>query len=67
MISMGDYSLFYHPNANQISILLPQSHKTTYYTTQPTADRRTDVTDDELFLVLAMVKSIFEKKEEENT
>lgn len=66
MISMGDYSLFYHPNANQISILLPQSNKTTYYTTQPTADRRTEVADDELIPVLAMVKYIFEKKEEED-
>lgn len=66
MITMGDYALCYHPNANQISILLPQANGKARYTTIPTADRRTDVEEDELFPALALVKAVFEKKEEEN-
>lgn len=60
MIQIDDYYLSYHPNQNYIAIGLPQTMKTATNTRQGVANRRTDVDEKELAILLVAVKKIFE-------
>ena len=61
MLMSGDYALTYNKKRNYINILLPQTQATLETTAQPLNDRRTDVTEPELMVLLQVAMIIFEK------
>lgn len=61
MIISEGYSVRYIPKDNQIIINLPQTFKTINNTTQMVADRKMDITDDDLGLIMSLVKYICER------
>lgn len=60
MIVNDGYSIEYYPKRNTIEIVMPQTLKTLTNTVQMVTNRRTDITEQELAAILAMVKAIFE-------
>ena len=75
MIIINGYSLVYYKNRNQIVIGLPQTRKTLTNTLEPVVDRRVDVEDKDLAILLIATQFIFlngtstwvERKEDEQT
>ena len=73
MLTLNGYSLVYYKNLNQIVIGLPQTRETLTNTLEPVVDRRVDVEDKELAVLLAATQFIFlngtstwgERKEDE--
>lgn len=61
MLMSGDYALTYNKKRNYINILLPQTQATLETTAQPLNDRKTDVTEPELMVLLQVAMIIFEK------
>lgn len=61
MLTSDGYSLTYNKNKNQIVISLPQTYETATNTYDQVADRRTDVMEIELFVLLNIAKVIFYK------
>lgn len=60
MIATNDgYSLIYYKNRNQIVISLPQTLKTLTNTLEPVVDRRVDVEEKELAILLNVTQTIF--------
>lgn len=63
MIVADGYALSYEKSRNRISIHLPQTIYTTTNTIEPVVDRRVDVEDDDLAIILSVAMAIFNKKE----
>ena len=63
MLISNGYSLIYHKNRNQIVIGLPQTGMTLTNTLEPVVDRRIDVTEQELDILLRVTKLIFLNRE----
>lgn len=63
MLSGDGYDLIYYKNRNQIIICLPQTYATATNTYEQCVDRRTDVEETDLFVLLNIVKLIFHKGE----
>lgn len=63
MIIIDGYALYYEKSRNRISICLPQTIYTTTNTIEPVVDRRVDVEDDDLAIILSVAMAIFNKKE----
>lgn len=61
MIVSEGYSVKYVPKDNQIIITLPQTFKTINNTVQIVANRKVDITDDDLCLLVEMTKYICER------
>lgn len=61
MLMHGDYALTYDKKRNYINILLPQTQCTLESTARPISDRRTDVTEPDLMVLLQVAMIIFEK------
>ena len=61
MIICEGYSVKYVPKDNQIIITLPQTFKTITNTVQMVTDRKMDITDDDLCLLVAVTKYICER------
>lgn len=61
MIVSKGYSVRYVPKDNQIIITLPQTFKTINNTIQMVTDRKMDITDDDLGLIMSLVKYICER------
>lgn len=61
MIVSEGYSVKYVPKDNQIIITLPQTFKTITNTVQMVTDRKMDITDDDLALIITLVKYICER------
>ena len=61
MIICEGYSVKYVPKDNQIIITLPQTAKTINNTIQMVTDRKMDITDDDLALIMSLVKYICER------
>ncbi len=61
MILSGEYSLIYDKSHNRITIGLPQTSSTLTNTIESVADRRTDVEEKDLFVLLDITKLIFDK------
>ena len=61
MIVSDGYSAEYYPQSNQIVITLPQTVKTINNTIQMVTDRKMDITDDDLALIMSLVKYICER------
>ena len=61
MLISDGYSLFYDKNRNMIHIGLPQTLETLTNTWQQTVDRRTDVQEMELLVLLNITELIFRK------
>lgn len=61
MIVSEGYSVRYVPKDNQIIITLPQTFKTINNTIQMVVDRKMDITDDDLALIMSLVKYICER------
>ena len=61
MIICEGYSVKYVPKDNQIIITLPQTFKTINNTIQMINDRKMDITDDDLALIITLVKYICER------
>jgi hypothetical protein len=59
MIVSDGYSLMYDENHNRIVIGLPQTWKTLTNTFDPVVDRRTDVSETDLIVLLNIVQLIF--------
>ena len=62
MIVCDGYSLMYDENHNRIVIGLPQTWKTITNTFEPIVDRRTDVTETDLIVLLSTAQLIFHKE-----
>ena len=61
MIVSEGYSAEYYPQCNQIVITMPQTVKTITNTVQMVTDRKMDITDDDLCLLVAVTKYICER------
>ena len=61
MIVSDGYSAEYYPQCNQIVITMPQTVKTITNTVQMVTNRKMDITDDDLALLLSLVKYICER------
>lgn len=61
MLTSEGYCLTYHKNKNQIVICLPQTAETATNTYEQIADRRTDVVEIDLTVLLEITKLIFHK------
>ena len=59
MLTSNGYSLIYYKNRNRIAIGLPQTAETLTNTFNSVVDRRIDVDDKELAMLLATVQAIF--------
>ena len=59
MLTSDGYSLTYYKNKNQIVINLPQTYETVTNTYAQVVDRRTDVEETDLIVLLNVVKLIF--------
>ena len=62
MIVSDGYSLMYDENHNRIVIGLPQTWKTLTNTFDPVVDRRTDVSETDLIVLLNIAQQIFHKE-----
>lgn len=65
MIIADGYALSYEKSRNKISICLPQTIYTTTNTIEPVIDRRVDVEEEDLAIILGVAMAIFNKKEVE--
>lgn len=61
MIVSDGYSLAYYENRNQIVIGLPQTWETIANTFDPVVDRRTDISETDLVVLLNIAQLIFHK------
>ena len=61
MIVSDGYSLMYDEKRNSILIGLPPTMETATNTVTPTADRRADVTETDLMVLLNIAQLIFHK------
>ena len=61
MIICEGYSVKYVPKDNQIIITLPQTFKTITNTVQMVANRKVDISDEDLALIMSLVKYICER------
>ena len=61
MIVVDGYSLSYDKGKNKISIHLPQTVFTATNTIEPVADRKVDVEEKDLAIVLGVAMAIFQK------
>ena len=59
MLCSDGYALIYYKQKNQIVICLPQTYETVTNTYDQVVDRRTDVEETDLFVLLNIVKLIF--------
>lgn len=60
MIAVDDYAIIYYKYGNKIVITLPQTEETPLNTVLPVRNRKTEITEEELAVILLTVKSIFE-------
>ena len=70
MLTSNGYILAYYKNLNQIVIRLPQTEKTLTNTLDSVVDRRIDVEDEELAILLTTTQAIFlngERREDGKT
>ena len=65
MLTSDGYALTYYKSRNQIIICLPQTCETATNTYEQVVDRRTDVEETDLAVLLNIVKLIFHKGERE--
>lgn len=63
MIVSDGYTIEFYPKANRIEICLPQTITTISNTVSMVSNRRTNITDGELSAILAVVRALFEGKE----
>ena len=63
MLTSDGYCLTYYKNRNQIVICLPQTYETATNTYEKVVDRRTDVEETDLWVLLNIAKLIFHKRE----
>lgn len=61
MLMCGDYALTYDKKRNYINIMLPQTQGTLESTARPLSDRRIDVAESDLMVLLQVAMLIFEK------
>ena len=59
MLASNGYSIIYYKNRNQIVISLPQTSKTLTNTLEPVVNRRVDVEEKELAILLNVTRTIF--------
>lgn len=62
MLVSDGYSLVYDKGQNKIGIFLPQTWETLTNTIDAPADRRTDVSESDLMVLLQVARVIFDKK-----
>lgn len=63
VITPDGYSINYRKNANKIIICLPQTMRTLANTTDPMANRRTDLSPSEEAFILNVVRFVMEGEE----
>lgn len=61
MIVIDGYSLLYEKRKNRVLILLPQTVFTPTNTIDPLVDRKVDVEEEDLAIVLGVAMAIFRK------
>ena len=66
MLLSDGYALTYHKSRNQIVISLPQTYATITNTVEQPVDRRTDIEEADLAILLNIAKLIFYKEERED-
>ena len=70
MLTSNGYTLIYYKDRNQIIIDLPQTSRTLTNTFEPVVDRKIDVEDKDLAILLTAVQAIFlndERRENADT
>ena len=63
MLTSDGYALTYYKSRNQIIICLPQTYETATNTIEQPVERRTDVEEKDLFVLLYIARQIFHKGE----
>ena len=58
-LTIDGYNLEYIPSQNRIVIGLPQTHSTINNTALPVEDRKTELSENELAMLLLIVRYIF--------
>lgn len=66
MIVADGYSLSYEKWKNRVIIHLPQTVFTPTNTTEPVVDRKVDVEEKDLAIILCILMAIFRKEREES-
>jgi len=66
MLCSDGYALTYYKHKNQIVINLPQTYATITNTVEQPVDRRTDIEEADLAILLNIAKLIFYKEERED-
>lgn len=59
MLTSNGYTLVYNKQRNQIVIRLPQTWKSLTSTLEPVSDRRTDIEEIDLAILLTATQAIF--------
>lgn len=70
MLTSNGYTLVYNKHRNQIVIRLPQTWKSLTSTLEPVSDRRTDVEERNLAILLTATQAIFlneDRREDDET
>lgn len=70
MLTSNGYTLVYNKQRNQIVIRLPQTWKSLTSTLEPVSDRRTDIEETDLAILLTATQAIFlngEREEDDET
>ena len=62
ILSKDGYALQYEPRKNRIIITMPQTVYTLTDTVNPVVDRRTDVPEENLAVLLAVARMLFQKE-----
>lgn len=62
MIISDGYTIEYFKSGNRIEIQLPQTWSTISNTVSMISNRKLDITDSELSIILAVVKTIMERE-----
>ena len=60
--SQDDYLITYYEKENKVVIMLPQTKETVTNTRTPISDRKVDIDDNELTLLLNVARLIFNKR-----
>lgn len=58
-LNIDGYSIEYIPNQNRIVIYLPQTYATVTNTVSPVEDRKTELSENDLVILLQMVRYMF--------
>lgn len=66
IVDTDGYGIVYNRKANRIVVTLPQTVETLVGTTVPFRNRKVDIEDRDMMLILATARMVFEREEQED-